>query len=102
MALSPITSLQIDEGKVETVTDFIFLGSQSTVDVDCSQGTELAPWKESYEIPRLYTKKQRHYFADKHQHIVKAVVFPLLMYGCESWTIKKTEDQRIDAFELQC
>ena len=62
----------------------------------------LAPWKESHDQPRQHTKKQRHYFADKHQHIVKAVVFPLLMYGCESWTIKKTEDQRIDAFELQC
>ena len=63
---------------------------------------KLAPLKKSYDQSKQHIKKQRHYFADKHQHIVKAVVFPLLMYGCESWTIKKTEDQRIDAFELQC
>ena len=58
-------------------------------------------WKESYDQPRQHIKKQRHYFADKI-HLVKAMVFPVVMYGCESWTIKKAEHQRIDAFELQC
>ena len=61
----------------------------------------LAPWKYSYDKPRQYIKKQRHHFADK-VHIVKAVVFPVVMYGCKSWTIKKAEHWRIDAFELWC
>ena len=59
----------------------------------------LAPWKKSYDKPRQHIKKQRHYFATK-VHLVKAMVFPVVMYGCESWTIKKAECQRIDAFEL--
>ena len=59
----------------------------------------LAPWKESYDKPRQHIKKQRHHFAGK-VHIVEAMVFPVAMYGCESWTIKKTECQRIDFFEL--
>ena len=61
----------------------------------------LAPWKKSYDQPRQHIKKQRHYFADK-VHLVKAMVFPVVMYGCESWTIKKAEHQRVDAFELWC
>ena len=61
----------------------------------------LTPWKESYDQPRQHIKKQRHYFAKK-VHLVKAMVFPVVMYGCESWTIEKTEQQRIDAFELWC
>ena len=61
----------------------------------------LIPWKESYDQPRQHIKKQRHYFATK-VHLVKAMVFPVVMYGCESWTIKKAEHQRIDAFELWC
>ena len=61
----------------------------------------LAPWKKSYDQPRQLIKKQRHYFANK-VHLVKAMVFPVVMYGCESWTIKKAECQRIDAFELWC
>ena len=61
----------------------------------------LTPWKESYDQPRQHVKKQRHYFANKGR-LVKAVVFPVLIYGCESWTIKKAERQRIDAFELWC
>ena len=56
-------------------------------------------FEESNEKHRQYIKKQRHYFADK-VHLVKAMVFPVVMYGCESWTIKKAEHQRIDAFEL--
>ena len=59
----------------------------------------LTPWKESYDQPRQHIKKQRQYFATK-VHLVKAMVFPVVMYGCESWTIKITEHQRIDAFEL--
>ena len=61
----------------------------------------LAPWKKSYDQPRHHIKKQRHYFATK-VHLVKAVVFPVVMYGCESWTTEKAEHQRFDAFELWC
>ena len=61
----------------------------------------LALWKESYDKPRQHIKKQRHHFLTKF-HIVKAMVFPLVMYGCKSWTMKKAEHQRIDAFELWC
>ena len=61
----------------------------------------LAPSKKSYEKTRQCTKKQRHHFANQI-HIVKAMVFPVVMYGCESWTIEKAEHQRIDAFELWC
>ena len=59
----------------------------------------LAPWKKSYEQPRQLIKKQRHYFATK-VHLVKAMVFPVVMYGCESWSVMKAECRRIDAFEL--
>ena len=58
----------------------------------------LTPWKESYDQPRQHIKKQRHYLPTK----VKAMVFPVVMYGCESWTIKKAERRRIDAFDLWC
>ena len=61
----------------------------------------LTPWKESYDQPRQHIKKQRHYFANK-VHLVKAMVFPVVMYGCESWTIKRAEHRRNDAFELWC
>ena len=61
----------------------------------------LAPWKESYDQPRQHIKKQRHYFATK-VCLVKAMVFPVIMYGCESWTVKKAEHRRIDAFSLWC
>ena len=61
----------------------------------------LPPWKKSYDKPREHIKKQRHHFANR-VHIVKAIVFPVVMYECESWTIKKAECQRIDAFELWC
>ena len=61
----------------------------------------LVPWKKSYDKPRQHIKKQRHHFADKGP-LVKAMVFPVVMYGCESWTIKKAECRRIDAFELWC
>ena len=61
----------------------------------------LAPWKESYDQPRQHIKKQRHYFLTK-VHLAKAMVFPVVMYGCESCTIKKAEGQRIDVFGLCC
>ena len=61
----------------------------------------LTPWKESYDQPRQHIKKQRHYFANK-VCVVKAMVFPVVMYGCESWTVKKAECRRIDAFDLWC
>ena len=60
----------------------------------------LTAWKESYDQPRQHIQKQRHYFANKG--LVKAMVFPVVMYGCESWTVKKAELRRIDAFELWC
>ena len=64
----------------------------------------LAPWKKSYDQPRQHIKMKRHYFTNRCpmscQHLVKAILFPVVMYGCESWTIKKTERQRIDALEL--
>ena len=87
---------------METVTDFTFQGCKITADGDCSHEIKtLAPWKKSYDQSRQHIKKQKHYFADK-VHIVKAMVFPLVMYGCESRTIKKAERRRIDAFELWC
>ena len=85
---------------METVRDFILGGSKTTADGDCSIKT-LAPWKKSYDLPRQHIKEQRLYFVDK-VHVVNDMVFPGVMYGCESWTIKKTECQRIDAFELWC
>ena len=75
MASGPITSWQIDRETMETVTDFIFLGSKITVDGDCS-----------HEIKMLASWKKRHYFTDKGQSS-QSLVFPVVMYGCESWTI---------------
>ena len=99
MAFGPITSWQIDG---ETVSDFIFLGSKINVDSDYNHGIKmLAPWKKSYDQPRQCFNKQRHHFASKLR-IIKAMAFPVVMYGYESWTIKKAEHQRIDAFELWC
>ena len=102
MASGPITLWQIEGEKVETVTDFIFLGSKITADGDCSHEIKtLAPWKKRCDKPRQHIEKQRHHFADK-VHIVKAMVLPVVMYECESLTIKKAECRRIDAFELWC
>ena len=91
MASHPITSWQIDGEKMETVTDFIGGGSKITTDGDCSHEIKmLAPWKKSYDQPKQHIKKQRHYFAKK-VHLVRAMVFPLVTCGYESWTIKKSE-----------
>ena len=76
---------------METVTDFIFLGSKITADGDSSHEIKkLAPWGKSWDQARQHIKKQRHYFATE-VHLVKAMVFPVVMYGCKSWTIKKAE-----------
>ena len=86
---------------MEMVTDSIFLGSKITAGGDCGYVTmTLAPWKKSYEQPRQHIKNQRHYLTKVR--LVRAVVFPVIMYGCESWTIKKAERPRFDAFELWC
>ena len=72
------------------------------MDDDCSQEIRtLTPWKKSYDKPRQCIKKQRHHLLTK-VHIAKAVVFPIVLYGCESWTIKMAEHQRIDTFKLCC
>ena len=84
MASSPITSWQIDGKTME------FLGSKITADGDCSHEIKmLAPWKKSYDQPRQHIKKQRHLLTKVR--LIKAMVFPVVMYGCESWTIKKAE-----------
>ena len=91
MASSPIISWQIDGETMETVTDFIFLGSRITADGDCSHGIKrrlLLGRKVMTNLDPLF--KSRHYFATK-VHLVKAMVFPAVMYRCESWTIKKNE-----------
>ena len=88
---------------METVTDFILGGSQESLQMVTAamklKGT--APCKKSYDQPRQHIKRQRHYFANK-VHIVKVMVFPIFIYGCECWTIKKAEHRRFDAFELWC
>ena len=85
---------------MEIVADFILGGSKITADGNCSHEIKaLAPWKKTYDQPRQHIKKQRHYSANKVR-LVKAMVFPVVMYGCESWSIKKAEHQRIDVFEL--
>ena len=99
MASGPITSWQIDGETVETVADFIFLGSKITADGDCSHEIKrLTPWKESYDQSRQHIKNRDITFPTKVR-LVKAMVFPVIMYGYESWTIKRAECQRIDAFE---
>ena len=83
---------------METVADFIFGAPKSLQMVIAGIKLKmLTPWKESYDQLRQHIKKQRHYFVYK-VHLVKAMVLPVLTYGCDSWTIKKDEGQRIDAF----
>ena len=77
------------------------LGSKTTVDGQCSHEIKRIPWRKSYDKPRQCIRRQRLHFANK-VYIVKAMVFPVVMYGCESWTIKKAEHRKIDAFELWC
>ena len=101
MASGPITSWEIDGETAETVSDFILLGSKITADGDCSHEIKtLTSWKESYDQPRQHIKKQRHYFAKKGPSSQSYGFSSSHVYGCESWTIKKAECQRINAFEL--
>ena len=87
------------------MTDFILGGSKVTADGDSSHEIKrlgrLASWKKNYDQPRQHIKKQRHYFANKGPSS-QSYSFPVVMYGCESWTIKKAERRRIDAFEVWC
>ena len=101
MASGPITSWQIDGETMETVRDFILGGSQITTDGDFSHEIKRCLLLRRKVWPRQHIQKQRHYFAKK-VHLVKAMVFPVVMYGCESWTVKKAERLRIDVFELWC
>ena len=103
MASGPIISWQIDRETMETVTDFIFLDSKITADGDCSHEVKRHLLLERKAMTNLDSiLKSRDMTSPKKVHLVKAMVFPIFMYGCESWTIKKTEHQRIDAFELWC
>ena len=103
MASSPITSWQIEGGKVGIVTDFIFLDSKITVGGDFSHEIKRSLLLERKAMTNLDNiLKSRDIILLTKVHLVKAMVFPVVMYGCESWTIKKAEVQRIDAFELWC
>ena len=103
MVSGPITSWQIDGETVETVTDFIFLGSNITADGDFSHEIKRRLLLERKVMTNLDSiLKTRDICLPTKVHLVKAMVFPVVMYGCESWTIKKAECQRIDAFELWC
>ena len=103
MASSPITSWQIVGETVETVRDFIFLGSKITAYHDCQHGIKRCLLPGRNAMTNLDSVlKSRHITLPTKVHIVEAMVFPVVMYGCESWTIKKAEHQRIDAFELWC
>ena len=102
MASGPIISWEINGETVETETGFVFLDSKITADGDCSPEIKICLLLgRSFDQPRQHIKKQRHYFANK-ACLVKAMVFPVVMYGGESWTVKKAEHRRIDAFELWC
>ena len=103
MASGPITSWQIDGETMETVTDYIFLGPKITADGDCSHEIKtclLIGRKVMTNLDSIL--KSTDITLPKKVHLVKAIVFPVVMYGCESWTIKKAECRRIDAFELWC
>ena len=103
IASGPTTSWQIDGGTVEAVTDFIFGGSKITADGDCSHEIKqllLLGRKVMTNLDSIL--KSRDITLPTKIHLVKAMVFLVVTYGCESWTIKKAEHQRIDAFELWC
>ena len=103
MASGPITSWEIDGETVETVVDFILGGSKITVDGDCSNEIKrclLLGRKVMSNLDSIVNS--RDIALPTKVHLVKAMVFPVVMYGCESWTVKKVERQRTDAFELWC
>ena len=102
MVSSPITSWQLEVEKVEAVTYFLFLGSKITADNDFSHEIKtLDPWKKSYDKTGHLFKSRNITLLTK-VHIIKAMIFPVVMYIYESWTIKKAERQRIDTFKLWC
>ena len=103
MSSGPITSWEIDEEAVETVSDFIFWGSKITTDGDCSHEIKrrlLLERKVMTNLDSIF--KSRDITLPTKVRLVKAMVFPVVMYGCESWTVMKAEHRRIDAFELWC
>ena len=103
MASGPITSWEIDGETVETVSDFSFLGSKITADGDCSHEIKrhlLLGRKVMTNLDSIF--KSRDITLPIKVRLVKAMVFPVVMYGCESWTVKKAERRRIDPFELWC
>ena len=103
MASGPTTSWEIDGETVETVSAFIFLGSKITTDGDCSHEIKrrlLLGRKVVTNLDSIF--KSRDITLPTKVHLIKAMVFPVVMYGCEGWTVMKAERQRIDAFELQC
>ena len=103
MTFGPITSWQTDGETVETVSDFIFLGSKITADGDCSHEIKrllLFGRKAMTNLDSIL--KSRDITLQTKGHLVKALLCPVVMYGCESWTVKKAEHRRIDAFELWC
>ena len=102
-ASGPITSWEIDGEIVETVSDFIFWGSKITADGDCSHEIKRCLLLGRKVMTNLESiLKSRDITLSTKVHLVKAMVFPVVMYGCESWTVKKDECRRIDAFELWC
>ena len=103
MASNSITSLQIDGGEVETAADFIFLGSKTAADVDCSHEIKRCLFLGRKVMINLDSiLKSRDITLPTKVCLVKTMVFPVVMYGCENWTVKKAECWRIDAFELRC
>ena len=105
MASGPITSWEIDGETVETVSDFIFLSSKITADGDCSHEIKrhlLLGRKVMTKLDSIFKSRDITLPTKTNQRLVKALVFPVVMYGCESWTVKKAECRRIDAFELWC
>ena len=103
MASGPITSWQINEETMETETDFIFLGSKITADGDCSHVIKRCLFLGRKAMTNLDSILQsRDITLLTNVYIVKAMVFPIVLYGCECWSIKKAEHRRIDAFELWC
>ena len=102
MASSPITSWQIDGEIVETVADFIFLGSKITANGDCSHEIKRRLLLGRKVMTNVDNILKTDIILSTKVHLVKAKAFPVVMYECESWTVKKSECQRIDAFELWC
>ena len=103
LASGLITSWEIDGETMETVADFVFLGSKITADGDCSHEIKRRLLLGRKVITNLDSiLKSRDITLSTKLHLVKAMVFPVVMYGCESWTVKKAEHRRIDAFELWC